>query len=66
MRNIEPANIVTRNGDTLEKDWPYFDDSDPENTYNPLFVDAVVSNPPYSQKWKNKNMGMISALSNMD
>ena len=57
MRNIEPANIVTRNGDTLEKDWPYFDDSDPENTYNPLFVDAVVSNPPYSQKWKNKNMG---------
>ena len=57
MRNIEPANIITRNGDTLEKDWPYFDDSDPENTYNPLFVDAVVSNPPYSQKWKNKNMG---------
>lgn len=56
MRNIEPANIITRNGDTLEKDWPYFDDSDPENTYNPLFVDAVVSNPPYSQKWKNKNM----------
>ena len=44
MRNIEPANIITRNGDTLEKDWPYFDDSDPENTYNPLFVDAVVLN----------------------
>lgn len=57
MRNIEPANIITRNGDTLEKDWPFFDDSDPENTYNPLFVDAVVSNPPYSQKWSNSNKG---------
>ena len=41
--------IVTRNGDTLEEDWPYFDENDPVNTYNPLYVDAVVSNPPYSQ-----------------
>lgn len=51
MRGIEPANIVTRNADTLEDDWPYFDDQDPVNTYNPLYLDAVVSNPPYSQKW---------------
>lgn len=51
MRGINPANIVTRNGDTLEDDWPYFDDTDPNRTYHPLFVDAVVSNPPYSQKW---------------
>ena len=51
MRGIIPSNIFTRNGDTLEDDWPYFDDSDPEGTYNPLFVDAVVSNPPYSQNW---------------
>lgn len=51
MRGILPDNIVTRNGDTLEDDWPYFDDSDRVNTYEPLFVDAVVSNPPYSQAW---------------
>jgi len=51
MRGILPNNIFTRNGDTLEEDWPYFDETDPVNTYNPLYVDAVVSNPPYSQKW---------------
>lgn len=52
MRGILPDNIVTRNGDTLEDDWPYFDDSDPTGSYNPLYVDAVVSNPPYSQAWE--------------
>ena len=52
MRGVKPDNIVARNGDSLEHDWPMFDESDPENTYDPLFVDAVVSNPPYSQKWK--------------
>ena len=51
MRGILPSNIVTRNADTLEDDWPFFDDQDPVNTYNPLYLDAVVSNPPYSQKW---------------
>ncbi|KGK00859.1 type I restriction-modification system subunit M [Pseudoalteromonas sp. ND6B] len=51
MRGILPDNITTRNGDTLEDDWPYFDESDPLATYNPLYVDAVVSNPPYSQAW---------------
>ncbi len=51
MRGILPDNIVTRCGDTLEEDWPYFDDNDPINTYEPLYVDAVVSNPPYSQAW---------------
>lgn len=55
MRGILPDNIVTRNGDTLEDDWPYFDENDPVNTYNPLYVDAVVSNPPYSQKWDPTN-----------
>ncbi|MGE9875538.1 type I restriction-modification system subunit M [Hornefia butyriciproducens] len=52
MRGILPDNIVTRNGDTLEEDWPYFDESDPAGTYDPLYVDAVVSNPPYSQRWE--------------
>ncbi len=51
MRGILPDNIVTRNGDTLEDDWPYFDENDPVGTYDPLYVDAVVSNPPYSQAW---------------
>lgn len=55
MRGILPDNIVTRNGDTLEEDWPYFDDSDPAGTYDPLYVDAVVSNPPYSQRWDPKD-----------
>ena len=56
MRGILPDNIVTRCGDTLEDDWPYFDDNDKENTYDPLTnLDAVVSNPPYSQKWDPTN-----------
>ena len=49
MRGIKPANIVTRNGDTLEEDWPFFDEN---HEYAPLYVDAVVSNPPYSQHWE--------------
>lgn len=52
MRGIKPENIVARCGDTLAEDWPYFDEGDRENTYDPLFVDAVVSNPPYSQNWE--------------
>ena len=55
MRGILVDNIVTRNGDTLETDWPYFDENDPVNSYSPLYVDAVVSNPPYSQKWDSEN-----------
>ena len=51
MRDISVDNIFTRNADTLEDDWPYFQDGHPE-TYEPLFVDAVVSNPPYSQRWE--------------
>ncbi|MDF2800390.1 MAG: putative type restriction enzymeP protein [Anaerocolumna sp.] len=55
MRGIKPDNILTRCGDTLEEDWPWFDDADPSGTYNPLYVDAVVSNPPYSQHWDPSN-----------
>ena len=46
MRGIAPANLDTRNADTLEEDWPLTD------AMKPLRVDAVVSNPPYSQEWK--------------
>ena len=49
MKGCKPAQITIRNGDTLEDDWPYFDENTP---YNPVFVDAVVSNPPYSQHWE--------------
>ncbi len=54
MRGIKPANIVARNGDTLAEDWPYFEDGHKETTYEFLSVDAVVSNPPYSQRWEPK------------
>lgn len=47
MRGINPSNLFTRNADTLEDDWPIDLDS-----YPPVLrVDAVVSNPPYSQQW---------------
>lgn len=51
MRGINPSNIEVRCGDTLKEDWPYFDESNPQKTYAPLYLDAVVSNPPYSQEW---------------
>ncbi len=56
MRGIKPSNIFVRNGDTLEEDWPFFEDNDRENTYELVKVDAVVSNPPYSQKWDTADM----------
>lgn len=56
MRGISPANINVRNGDTLEDDWPFFENEEnKENTYSLVKVDAVVSNPPYSQPWDPKN-----------
>lgn len=47
MRGINPSNLFTRNADTLEDDWPI----DLESYPPVLRVDAVVSNPPYSQQW---------------
>lgn len=55
MRGINPSNIEARCGDTLKEDWPFFDEADPQGTYDPLYVDAVVSNPPYSQEWDPKD-----------
>ena len=55
MRDIIPANIIVRNGDTLGDDWPFFDDNDKERTYDPVFVDGCCSNPPYSQSWENSD-----------
>lgn len=53
MRGIKPDNIFTRCGDTLEQDWPMYDDA--TQTYAPLYLDAVVSNPPCSQRWDPKH-----------
>lgn len=49
MRGIKPDNINTRCADSLEEDWPL--QLDGNNIGKPLYVDAVVSNPPYSQYW---------------
>ena len=46
MRGISSSNIETRCADSLDEDWPRN-----EQTSEPLYVDAVVSNPPYSQQW---------------
>ncbi|MDW2908758.1 type I restriction-modification system subunit M [Mesomycoplasma ovipneumoniae] len=56
MSNINSNQIHVRRGDTLEDDWPLFENED-TSTYRLLTVDAVVSNPPYSQRWEPKNAG---------
>lgn len=53
MRGIIPQNIVTRCADTLEEDWPIHEEG--SDIDKPLAVDAVVSNPPYSQHWDPKD-----------
>lgn len=52
MRGIKVANINTRQADTLEDDWPMCDE---QGNYEFLPLDAVVSNPPYSQEWDPKD-----------
>jgi type I restriction enzyme M protein len=50
MRGISPSNIDTRCADSLDEDWP-IQKAGPQAGM-PLYVDAVVSNPPYSQHWE--------------
>ena len=50
MRGIQPSNIDTRCADSLDEDWP-MQKTGPDAGM-PLYVDAVVSNPPYSQHWE--------------
>lgn len=52
MQGVPVQNINMRNANTLEEDWPYFDE---QTAYAPLFVDAVVSNPPYSANYEPEN-----------
>lgn len=49
MRGVRPSNIVTRCADSLAEDWPIKNNG--EEIGQPLYMDAVVSNPPYSQHW---------------
>lgn len=55
MRGIQPANILTREGDSLGADWPMIDPI--TGVYQTLLVDAVVSNPPYSAEWERPKLG---------
>ena len=48
MQGVPVQNICMRCANTLEEDWPYFDE---QTSYSPLFVDACVSNPPYSARF---------------
>lgn len=56
MRGVKPDNIKTRCADSLAEDWPVFESG--SDIAHPLYVDAVVSNPPYSQSWTSKDAEM--------
>lgn len=62
MRGIIPQNIVTKCADTLEEDWPIHEEG--SEIDKPLAVDAVVSNPPYSQHWDSKDKEMDARFAN--
>ena len=51
MHNVSYNNMMLSNADTLESDWP--DGLDEKGIDHPRTFDAVVANPPYSQKWDN-------------
>ena len=59
MRGILPNNIEVRCADTLASDWPLISKVKEGNNivekYTFVNVDAVASNPPYSQAWTPKN-----------
>lgn len=42
LHGVEDENMSLRNGDTLNKDWPWDE---------PYLFDSVLMNPPYSAKW---------------
>ena len=56
MRGIIPQNIVTKCADSLDEDWPLHEEG--SDIDKPLAVNAVVSNPPYSQHWDPKKKEM--------
>ena len=62
MRGIRPGNIDTRCADSLGEDWPI--EKTGPNAGRPLYVDAVVSNPPYSQHWDPSDAEMDARFKN--
>lgn len=61
MRGIQPGNINTRCADSLDEDWPI--QKAGGEIGEPLRVDAVVSNPPYSQHWDSTDKEMDARFS---
>lgn len=53
MHDVKYSNMNLRRADTLDADWP-FDEVD--GIQIPVKFDAVVANPPYSQKWDIKGV----------
>ncbi len=62
MRDIAPSNINTRCADSLDQDRPL--QTTGADFYKPLYVDAVVSNLPYSQHWNPTDMEMNARFKN--
>ncbi|USS92553.1 type I restriction-modification system subunit M [Fructobacillus americanaquae] len=52
MHGVEYNDINLRNSDTLAGDWP---DGTIDGVDSPRMFDAVMANPPYSQKWDAEN-----------
>lgn len=61
MRGIQPGDINTRCADSLDEDWPI--QKAGSEIGEPLRVDAVVSNPPYSQHWDPTDKEMDARFS---
>ena len=53
MHGVNYRNMELRRADTLDADWPF---SEKDGIQTPLKFDAVVANPPYSQKWDITNI----------
>lgn len=53
MHDVNYRNMELRRADTLDADWPF---AEKNGTQIPLKFDAVVANPPYSQKWDTKDV----------
>lgn len=53
MHDVNYRNMNLKRGDTLALDWPFVEK---DGIQLPLRFDAVVANPPYSQKWDIKNL----------
>ena len=53
MHGVNYRNMELRCADTLDADWPF---DERNGTQIPVQFDAVVANPPYSQKWDIKTI----------